>query len=84
MVNALVNLHDPIPKASDSPAMPVNALVVLQGLQELVVAISDVGPSLEEPIITSSALSLPPGGARLQELIVASSTVTPPPERVRP
>jgi hypothetical protein len=83
-VNALVNLQDPIPKAPDSPATPVNASVVLRGLQESVVAALDVGPYLEEPIITLSALSLPPGGARLQEPIVASSAVTPPPERVRP
>jgi hypothetical protein len=39
---------------------------------------------LEEPIITSSAISLPPEGAHLQELIIASSTVTPSLERVRP
>jgi hypothetical protein len=83
-VNALVNLQDPIPKAPDSLAMPVNASVVLRGLQESVVAASDVGPSLEEKIVTSSALNLPPGGACLQELIVASSAVTPPPESVRP
>jgi hypothetical protein len=41
-------------------------------------------PSLEEPIVTSSAISHPPEGACLQEPIVASSVVTPPPERVRP
>jgi hypothetical protein len=84
MVSALVNLQDPIPKAPDSPATPVNASVVLRGLQESVIATSDVGPSLKEPIVTSSALNLPPGGACLQELIVASSAVTPPPKRVRP
>jgi hypothetical protein len=84
MVSTLVNLQDPIPKAQDNLAMPVDASVVLRGLQESVVAASDVGPFLEEPIITSSAINLPPEGARLQEPIVASSAVTPSPERVRP
>jgi hypothetical protein len=84
MVNALVNLQDPIPKTSENPTTPVDASVILRGLQEPVVAASDIGPSLEEPIVTSSAISLPPDGARLQEPIVASSAVTPPPERVRP
>jgi hypothetical protein len=83
-VNALVNLQDPIPKAPDNPATPIDASIALRGLQESVVAASDVGPSLEEPIVTSSAISLPPGGACLQELIVASSAVTPSPERVHP
>jgi hypothetical protein len=82
VVNALLNLQDPIPKAPENPAMPVDASVVLQGLQEPVVTASRVGPSLEEPIVTSSAISLPPEGACLQEPIVASSVVTPP-ERVR-
>jgi hypothetical protein len=72
-VNALVNLQDPIPKAPDNPATPVDALVILRGLQESVVATLDVGLSLEEPIVTSSAISLPPEGVRLQEPIVASS-----------
>jgi hypothetical protein len=84
MVNASVNLQDPIPRAPDNPAMPVDAPVILRGLQESVIAASDVGPSLEEPIITSSAISLPPEGAHLQEPIVASSVVTPSPERVHP
>jgi hypothetical protein len=84
MVNALVNLQDPIPKAPDNPATPVDASVVLRGLQKSVIATSDVGPSLEEPIVTSSAISLPPEGARLQEPIVTSSAVTPSPERVHP
>jgi hypothetical protein len=84
MVNALVNLQDPIPNAPDNPATPVDASIILRGLQERVIAASDVGPSLEEPIVTSSAISLPPKGARLQEPIVASSAVTPFPERVHP
>jgi hypothetical protein len=83
-VNALINLQDPTPKAPDNPATPVDASVILRGLQESVVATSDIGPSLEEPIITSSAISLPPEGARPQELIVASSAVTPSPARVCP
>jgi hypothetical protein len=70
MVNALMNLQDPTPKAPDNPAKPVDASVILRGLQESVVATSDIGPSLEEPIITLSAISLPPEGARLQEPIV--------------
>jgi hypothetical protein len=84
MVNALVNLQDPTPKAPDNPATPVDASVILRGLQESVVAASDIDPSLEEPIVTSSAISLPPEGACLQEPIVASSAVTPSPERVCP
>jgi hypothetical protein len=84
MVNALVNLQDPIPKTPENPATLVDASIGLQGLQGPVVATSDVGPSLQEPIVTSSAISPPPERARLQEPIVASSAVTPPPERVRP
>jgi hypothetical protein len=83
-VNALVNLQDPIPKAPDNPTTPVDASIILRGLQELVIATSDVGPSLVELIVTSSVISLPPEGARLQEPIVASSTVTPSPEMVHP
>jgi hypothetical protein len=48
------------------------------------VAASNIGPSLEEPIITLSAISLTPEGARLQEPIVASSAVTPSPARACP
>jgi hypothetical protein len=48
------------------------------------VAASDIGRLLEEPIVTSPAISLPPEGARLQEPIVASSAVTPSPARVHP
>jgi hypothetical protein len=48
------------------------------------VAALDIGPSLEEPIVTSSAISLPPEGARLQEPIVASSAVAPSPARMCP
>jgi hypothetical protein len=39
---------------------------------------------MQEPIVTSSAISPPPERARLQEPIVDSSAVTPPQERVRP
>jgi hypothetical protein len=53
-------------------------------LQEPIVAASNVGHSLQEPIVTSSATSPSPERARLQDPIVASSAVTPPPERVRP
>jgi hypothetical protein len=84
MVNALINLQDPIPKTPENPTASVDASVVLQGLQEPIVAVSDVGPSLQEPIITSSTISHPPEGACLQEPIVASSAITPPLERVRP
>jgi hypothetical protein len=48
--------------------MPVDALI--QGLQE--------------PTAASSAISLPPKGARLQEPIATSSAVTPPFESVGP
>jgi hypothetical protein len=84
MVNALINLQDSTPKAPDNPATPVDASVILRGLQESVVAASNIGPSLEEPIVTSSAISLPQEGARLQEPIVSSSAVTPSPARVHP
>jgi hypothetical protein len=83
-VSALVTLQDPIPKALEGPAMPVDASITLQGLQEPVVAASDVSPSLEGPSITSSTVSLPPKGARMQEPTAASSAVTPPCERVSP
>jgi hypothetical protein len=59
-VNTLVNLQD-----------PVDASVVPRGLRESVVAALDISPSLEEPTVTSSTISLPPKGARLQEPIVA-------------
>jgi hypothetical protein len=84
MVNALINLQDPIPRAPDNAATLVHALIILRGLLESVIAASNVGPSLEEPIITSSAISLPSEGARLQEPIIASSAITPSPERVHP
>jgi hypothetical protein len=67
-VSALVTLQDPIPKALEGPATPVDALI--QGLQE--------------PTAASSAVSLPPTGARLQEPTATSSAVTPPFERVGP
>jgi hypothetical protein len=73
------------PKALEGPATPVDASVILQGLQQPVVAASDVGPSLEEPTVSSSTIRLPPKGARLQEPIVASSAIiAPPSERARP
>jgi hypothetical protein len=64
--------------------MPVDAPVTLQGLQEPVIAMLDVGPSLEGPAVTSSTVSLPPQGVRLQEPTVASSAIVPPSERVSP
>jgi hypothetical protein len=79
-VSALVTLPDPILKALEGPATPVDASVTLQGLQEPVAAALDVGPSLEGPAVTSSTVSLPPKGARLQEPTAASSAVTPPSE----
>jgi hypothetical protein len=57
--------------------MSVDASVTLQGLQEPVVAASDIGPFLEVPTV-----SLPPNGARLQEPIATSSAVAPSSERV--
>jgi hypothetical protein len=63
------------PEDSREPTRPVDASVGLQGLQEPIVAASDVGHSLQEPIFTSSAISPPPEGARLQEPIVASSAI---------
>jgi hypothetical protein len=78
MVNALVNLQDPTPKAPDNPATLVDASVVLRALQESVVAASDVGPSLEEPIVASSAITPSPERVRPQEPIVTSSAVIAP------
>jgi hypothetical protein len=83
-ISALVTLQDPVLKALEGPATPVDASVTLQGLQELVVAALDVGPSLEGLAVTSSTVSLPPKGARLQEPTAASSAITPPSERVSP
>jgi hypothetical protein len=82
-VSALVTLQDPIPKALEGLATPVDASVTLQGLQEPVVAASDVSPSLEGPTVASLTVSLPPKGARLQEPTTASSAITPS-ERVSP
>jgi hypothetical protein len=81
-VSALVTLQDPIPKAPEGPVTLVDASVILQGLQEPVVAVSDVGPSLEEPTVSSSTIRLHPKGAHLQEPIVASPAITLPSERV--
>jgi hypothetical protein len=78
MVNALVNLQDPILKTPENPATPVDASVDLQGLQEPIVAVLDVGPSLQESIFTLLAISPLPERVRLQEPIIASSAVTPP------
>jgi hypothetical protein len=83
-ISALVTLQDPVLKALEGPATPVDASVTLQGLQELVVAALDVGPSLEGLAVTSSTVSLPPKGARLQEPTAASLAITPPSERVSP
>jgi hypothetical protein len=83
-VSALVTLQDPVPKALEGPATLVDASVTLQGLQELVVAASDVSSSLEGPTVNSSTVSLPPKGAHLQEPTAALSAVTPPSERVSP
>jgi hypothetical protein len=84
MVNALVNLQDPIPKTPENPTTPVDASVGLQDMQELIVAASDVGHPLQEPIVASSAISPSLERAHLQEPIIASSAVTPPLERMRP
>jgi hypothetical protein len=70
-VNPLLNLQDPV----DASSVP-------RDLQESVVAASDISPSLEEPTVTSSTISLPSKGARLQEPIIASSAVTLLSERV--
>jgi hypothetical protein len=84
MVSTLVNLQDPILKTPENPTTPVDASIGLQDLQEPIGATLDVGYSMQEPIVSSSAISPPPESARLQEPIVASSAVTPPPEQVRP
>jgi hypothetical protein len=83
-VSALVALQDLDPKAVEGPAKPVDAPVTLQGLQEPVVAASDVSSSLEGLAITLLTAGLPPKGARLQEPTAASSIITPPSERVSP
>jgi hypothetical protein len=76
-VSALVNLQDPIPKTPENPAQLVDASIILRGLQDPVVATSDVGPSLEVPTITTSTISHPPKGVRLQEPIFASFDLEP-------
>jgi hypothetical protein len=70
MVDALVNLQDPILKTLENLATPVDTLVDLQDQQELIVTSSAVSPSLREPIVTSSALS-----PSLQEPIVTPSAI---------
>jgi hypothetical protein len=82
MVDALVNLQDPILKTPENVATPADTLVLLQDLQEPIVTLSAVSPYLQEPIVTSSAIS-PPERVHLQEPIATSSAITPPPERVR-
>jgi hypothetical protein len=82
MVNALVNLQDPILMTLENPARPADTLVGLQDLQELIITTSAVSPSSQEPIVTSSATSPLPERVRLQEPITTTSAVTPPPERV--
>jgi hypothetical protein len=82
MVNALVNLQDPILKTPETLAMPADTLVGLQDLQEPIITSLAVDPSLQEPIIISLATSPPPKRACLQEPSATSSTVTHPPERV--
>jgi hypothetical protein len=59
IVNALVNLQDPILKTPENLATPADTLVGLQDLQELIITSSAVSPSLQEPIVTSSAISPP-------------------------
>jgi hypothetical protein len=71
MVDALVNLQDPILKTLENLATPNDTLVCLQDLQEPIVS-SAVSPSLREPIVTSSAIS-----PSLQEPIVSSSAISP-------
>jgi hypothetical protein len=83
MVNDLVNLQDPILPTPENPTMPADTLVGLQDLQEPIVMTSAIGPSPQEPIITSSATSSPPERVRLQEPIATTSAITPPLERVR-
>jgi hypothetical protein len=82
MVNALVNLQDPILKTPGNPATSADTLVGLQDMQEPIVTTSAVSPSLQEPVITSSATSLPPERVHLQEPIATTSAVTPSPDRV--
>jgi hypothetical protein len=80
--------EEPVCQKDSAPEVPedflalVSVLVTLQGLQEPVAAMLDVGPSLEGPAVTSSSVSLPLKRVRLQELTAASSAVTPPSERV--
>jgi hypothetical protein len=83
MVNASVNLQDPILKTPENPATPTGTLVGLQDLQEPIVIASAVGPSLQESIVTSPVTSLPQERGRLQEPIATTSAVTPPPGRLR-
>jgi hypothetical protein len=77
MVDALVNLQDPILKTPESLAMPADTLVGLQDLQEPIVTMSAINPSLQGPIVTSSAISPPPKRVRLQEPIATISAITP-------
>jgi hypothetical protein len=57
MVDALVNLQYPILKTSEKLATLVDTLVGLQDLQEPIVTLSAISPSLRESIVTSSAIS---------------------------
>jgi hypothetical protein len=68
MVNALVNLQDPILTTLENPAMPADTLVGLQDLQEPIVTTAAVSPSPQEPIVTSSATS--PLPERVRQLLL--------------
>jgi hypothetical protein len=63
-------------------ATPADTLDDLQDLQEPIITSSAVSPSLQEPIVTSSAINPSPERVRLQEPIVTSSAITPSPEQL--
>jgi hypothetical protein len=77
MVDTLVNLQDPILENPENLATPANTLVGLQDLQEPIVTSSAISPSLWEPIVTSLAIS-----PSLQDPIVTSSATDPSQEKV--
>jgi hypothetical protein len=80
-VNALIALRDPDPTALEGPLALIDAPVIPQGLQELIVAASVVNSSSERPVVASTTANLPSEGTRLLELTAASSAVAPPSER---
>jgi hypothetical protein len=58
-IRALITLRDPDPTALEGPSTLIDASVTPQDLQELAVAASIIGSSLERPAVTSATTNLP-------------------------